>query len=344
MVEPFSQSLKSRHKSSLDSPRLLSGPYWAELRVFLAVAKAKSYSRAALNLGMSQPTVGRNVKRLQDLLGAQLVVSTATGIALTEEGEYLARSLTEVDERLLSISSGVKSEKTGIDGTVRVSITEGLAGLFVVPKMRVFSREYPLIRIFLQNPINLSVFKENQCDIMLNFTPDDSAEIYCLPLGYLHFIPVASQDYVRRNGLPNKHNLENHFFVDSDFYRGGQRLWAGWQDAVKRGALLHASENSFSYALMIRSGLGIGLLGTFSLSDPTAVLLDLDIHIKLPMYGYVYKDRLIARPVKIVFDWLSEIFSAQNALFTPDFDLESIPRDDIAWVISSLVDWPQNRG
>lgn len=343
MVDHFAQSLRTKHISPLDSPRVLSGPYWAELRVFLAVAKAKSYSKAAVNLGMSQPTVGRNVKRLQDLLGTQLLIPTATGITLTEEGEQLARSLIEVDERLLSISSGVKAERAGIDGTVRVSITEGLAGLFLVPKMQQFTAQYAQIRVFLQNPINLNIFKDNHCDIMISFLSDESAEIYCAPLGYLHFVPIASQDYIRRHGLPTKDNLDRHLFVDSDFYRGGQNIWSDWQDAVKRGTLLHTSENSFSYALMVRSGLGIGLLGSYALSDPTAVFLDLGIAPRLPMYEYAYKDRLTSRPVKVVFDWLAGIFGAHNALFSSEFDVSSIPREDISWLMSNLVDWPRLR-
>jgi DNA-binding transcriptional LysR family regulator len=293
---------------------------------------------------MSQPTVGRNVKRLQDVLGTQLLVPSATGIALTEEGEFLAKSLIEVDEKLVSISSGVRREKSGIEGTVRVSVTEGLAGLFVVPKMKKFSAEYSRIRVFIQNPINLNVFKDNQCDIMIGFAEDTSSEICSSPLGFLHFVPLVSQDYIRRHGLPTKDNLESHYFVDTDIYRGGQKIFTAWQDAIRRGTLLHMSENSFAYALMVRSGLGIGLLGSFGLSDPTAVLLDIDVNVTLPMYCCVYKDRLNSKPVKIVFDWLRDIFGPHNALFSANFDVDRIPRDDISWVISSLVDWPQYRG
>lgn len=343
MREQFMQSLRAAHKAPISASRVLSGPYWGELRVFLAVAKARSLSKAALLLGISQPTVGRNVKRLQDLLGTQLLIPTATGISLTEEGKYLSHSLELVDEHLSAISRDVKAEKSGIDGTVRVAITEGLAGLFVVPKLRQFSSEYSKIRIFLQNPINLNSFKENQCDVMISFIPDNNSEIFCQQFGYLHFVSVASKDYIRRNGMPTCDNLSKHYFIDSDFYKGGQKIWGTWQDAVKRGTLLHMSENSVSYALMVRSGLGIGLLGTFSLSDPTAVLLDLGVQARLPIYGYAYRDRLSLGPVKEVFNWIADIFGKHNTLFSPDFDVSAIPRDDISWVISSLVDWPQFR-
>ncbi len=77
----------------LNDPHILSGPFWGELRVFLAVAKAKSFNRAAEELAMSQPTVSRQVRRLQDIMGTQLVLPTQSGIKLTRQGEDLARSL-----------------------------------------------------------------------------------------------------------------------------------------------------------------------------------------------------------------------------------------------------------
>ena len=57
------------NKSPLDEETLLSGQFWGELRVFLAVAKTKSFNRAAEITNTSQPTVSRQVKRLQDVVG-----------------------------------------------------------------------------------------------------------------------------------------------------------------------------------------------------------------------------------------------------------------------------------
>jgi hypothetical protein len=80
---PFDRSQKMLLRSSLDEQSLLSGDFWGELRVFLAVAKAKSYNAAADMLNTSQPTVSRQVKRLQDVMGSQLVVTTKHGVNLT---------------------------------------------------------------------------------------------------------------------------------------------------------------------------------------------------------------------------------------------------------------------
>src|SRR5437868_6582809 len=104
MSQPFDQSNRMLNRTLLDDPRILSGPFWAELRVFLAVSKSKSFNRAAEELGISQPTVSRHVHRLQDLMGCQLLSSSNSGVILTERGSELAKTLLELDDRLFKLS------------------------------------------------------------------------------------------------------------------------------------------------------------------------------------------------------------------------------------------------
>src|ERR1700757_3699432 len=104
MSQPFDQLNRALNRTPLDDPRILSGAFWAELRVFLAVAKSKSFNRAAEELGISQPTVSRHVHRLQDLMGCQLLNSSTSGVVLTDRGRKLAETLFELDDRLFKLS------------------------------------------------------------------------------------------------------------------------------------------------------------------------------------------------------------------------------------------------
>src|SRR6201985_1509807 len=117
------------NKSPLDDETLLSGQFWSELRVFLAVAKTKSFNRAAEITNTSQPTVSRQVKRLQDVVGSQLFISTPRGVRLTQKGEALARDLSRLDHTLHSLTSDLSLERREAEGTVCVSITSALTAL-----------------------------------------------------------------------------------------------------------------------------------------------------------------------------------------------------------------------
>ncbi|MBU6445207.1 MAG: LysR family transcriptional regulator [Alphaproteobacteria bacterium] len=323
MMEPFEQSQKSLNRSPLDDPRVLSGPFWGELRVFLAVAKAKSFNRAAEELKMSQPTVSRQVKRLQDVIGSQLVVPTQAGIKLTERGKELALSLIALDEKLFEISHSLKAEKNEAEGLVRLSVTEGLAGLFVAPNLIEFSEQFPKIQLHIRNPINLTSLRENQTDVMIAFGPVSQSDITAQRLGYIHFVPVVTQAYVERFGMPNRSNLERHLFIDSEYYSAHTGIWENWHELVAQGVIAHQCDNSFAYALLVKSGLGIGLLGTYTLVDPVTVPLDLGVHVSVPIYILSHTERLTARPVRLVYDWLSTVFSPTNPWFAPELRLQT---------------------
>jgi DNA-binding transcriptional LysR family regulator len=326
-VLPFDEEQQSLNKSPLDEETLLSGQFWGELRVFLAVAKTKSFNRAAEITGMSQPRVSRQVKRLQDVVGSQLFISTPRGVKLTQKGEALAKALSRLDYTLHTITSDLKSETREAEGTVRVSITDGLNALFAAPASVHFSAQYPKIQLHLKNPLNMMNVRENQTDMMISIIPTESSDIQFRRLGQLHFIPVVAKDYIQRQGLPTRDNLEQHLFIQSEYYLAKTGLWDGWQQAVARGRIVHHCDNSFAYGMLVKAGLGIGMLGSYTLVEPSVVPLEIDLRISVPLYLIALTERLNARPVRLVFDWLSEVFSPNNPWFSDEFKLNNPPSE-----------------
>src|ERR1700710_2061736 len=134
-MEAFDAEQHAFNRSPLDDENLLSGQFWGELRGFLAVPKTKSFNRAAELTNTSQPRVSRQVKRLQDVVGSQLFIATARGVKLTQKGEALAQALCRLDHTLYSITSDLKTETSEAEGTVRISITDGLSTLFAAPAL-----------------------------------------------------------------------------------------------------------------------------------------------------------------------------------------------------------------
>jgi DNA-binding transcriptional LysR family regulator len=322
---PFDEEQQSLNKSPLDEATLLSGQFWGELRVFLAVAKTKSFNGAAEMTNTSQPTVSRQVKRLQDVVGSQLFVSTPRGVRLTQKGEALAHALSRLDYTLHTITSDLKAETRDAEGSVRVSITDGLNALFAAPALLQFSSEYPKVQLHLKSPLNLMNLRENQTDMMIGFGPSDSTDIQFRKLGQLHFIPVVAKEYVRNHGLPTINNLEQHLFLQSEYYLAKTGMWDSWQRTVARGRIAHYCDNSFAYGMLTKTGAGIGLLGSYTLLEPCMMPVELDLRISVPLFLLALTERLNARPVRLVFDWLAEVFGPDNPWFSDEFKLNNPP-------------------
>jgi DNA-binding transcriptional LysR family regulator len=163
--------------------------------------------------------------------------------------------------------------------------------------------------------------------MMIGFVPSVSSDIQFRKLGQIHFIPVVAKEYIQKHGLPTRNNLEQHLFLQSEYYLAKTGLWDSWQHTVSRGRIAHYCDNSLAYGLLVKAGNGIGLLGSYTLIEPNLVPLELDLRISVPLFLVALTERLNARPVRLVFDWLSEVFGADNPWFSDEFKPNNPPSE-----------------
>jgi DNA-binding transcriptional LysR family regulator len=305
----------------LASGALLSAHLWGELRAFLAVAKCKSFNRAAEMLGMSQPTVSRQVRRVQDVMGVQLIIPNRRGVRLTPCGEALAQAVIKMDLDLFSLAAEMRAEAKHAAQIVRISIADGLGAAFVAPSLQQFSARHLKIQVHLKQPLDVRDFRGSQTDIMIGACPVEASDLICSRIGCLHLIPMAVKDYIAAHGVPTRHNLEQHQFLQSDYYFGAKELWDRWNQAMSRGRVAYVADGSSAYAMLVKAALGIGLLGSYMVLEPRTVPIDLGVRVAVPLYVIAGAERLKARPVRLVFDWLSEMF-ANNPWFADKFRLD----------------------
>ncbi|UQX88024.1 LysR substrate-binding domain-containing protein [Jatrophihabitans telluris] len=117
------------------------------LRTFLAVAQSLSFTQAAANLGLRQPTVSQHIRKLEDSVGRPLFVRDTRSVALTADGEALAdfaRTILAAHEQAVGYFTG-----SGLAGRLRLGVTDDIA-LTQVPRiLRDFRQLYPRIDLEL---------------------------------------------------------------------------------------------------------------------------------------------------------------------------------------------------
>ena len=91
---------------------------WSALRDFLAVSETGSLSRAALKLGVSQPTLTRRMAALEERLRAELFRRTPRGIELTEAGESVLSAARQMEQEAHSLELSVSGRDTALAGLV----------------------------------------------------------------------------------------------------------------------------------------------------------------------------------------------------------------------------------
>ncbi len=120
-------------------------------RIFHAVAQAKSLTKAAENLFVSQPAVSQSIKKLEADLGTALLVRTARGIQLTPEGSVLFSYL---DQAMRLIDTGerhVADLKRLGRGDVRIGASDTLCRHYLLPVLDGFHQAHPHIQLHVTN-------------------------------------------------------------------------------------------------------------------------------------------------------------------------------------------------
>ena len=159
-----------------------------QLRYFLAVADVRSFTRAAELVGVAQPTLSRQLKALEDELGAPLVDRGARdGPTLTAAGQavlpYARRILTDLDGARTAVAEIVGLAR----GRVRVGATPSLCSGLLADVLRVFHEQYPAIALELaesgSQPLARSLVR-GELDIALIIVPAAGVDpaLHAVPL------------------------------------------------------------------------------------------------------------------------------------------------------------------
>ena len=121
----------------------LNNTNWDDLRVFLAVARQGNLDAAADTLEQDPTTVGRRLRRLEQTLGTGLFDRSRRGHRLTTAGEWLLKQVEQIEHTMYAVQAEIAGEVSRVQGTVRLSVTEGFGNALIAPGLRQLSQTYP---------------------------------------------------------------------------------------------------------------------------------------------------------------------------------------------------------
>src|SRR3954469_1115158 len=105
------------------------------LLAFVAVARERSFTKAAAKLGMSQSSLSHIIRELEARLGVRLLTRTTRSVAPTEAGERLLQTIGPRFEEIHAELSAVRDLREKPAGTIRITATEYAADAILLPKL-----------------------------------------------------------------------------------------------------------------------------------------------------------------------------------------------------------------
>lgn len=291
---------------------------WNQLKAFLATAQAGSLSAAARQLGLTQPTLSRQVAAMEQHLGVTLFERVGKGLQLTTTGhELLAHARTMgAAANALGLAASGRSQEPG--GVVSVSATDVVAAWLLPPLVQRLRVSEPSIALNVIGSDALSDLLRREADIAIRHVPPEQPELIGRLVGEATAHFYASKDWVAAHGNPHTAADAAHLaFVGAD--RGGRFLGflrAHGLPVTESNFSCYADQSAVNWAL-VRQGLGIGVMMVDIARHATGVLRVLQgvPPVRFPIWLVSHRELRTSRAIRAVFDAL-----AHGLAVAPDKD------------------------
>lgn len=183
-----------------------------DLMSFFVVAREKSFTRAASQLGVSQSALSHAMRGLEERLGLRLLTRTTRNVSTTAAGERLIEEIgpliETMDEKLDLISNTTDEPK----GKIRITTVDYPASHILWPKLRPFLKKYPKIEVEISINYGLTDIIEERFDAGIRLGEHLAKDMIALPIGpSMRMAIVGAPSYFENRPKPETlHDLTNH--------------------------------------------------------------------------------------------------------------------------------------
>ena len=185
------------------------------LRYFLTVAKEQSFTKAAEQLHITQPTLSRQMAAFEEELGVTLFIRSGKKISLTEEGILLKRRALEILNLEEKTLEELKGKEDVVEGNITIGCGEFAAVETLAEICKTYKEKYPLVQIVLHTATADAVYEmmnKGLVDIALFMEPVDTEGLdyiritdcdhWCV--GMRPDDPLAEKEFIRKEDLIGK--------------------------------------------------------------------------------------------------------------------------------------------
>lgn len=282
---------------------------WNQVRAYLATVEEGSLSAAARALGLTQPTLGRQVAGLEAALGVTLFERVGKTLVLTAPGRELLKQTRAMGEAALRLSLMATGQSQSIEGHVRISASDSYAAHVLPPVLEGLSRRAPGIDVEIVVSNQLSDLRRREADIAMRHVrpsePDLIAKL--IRTAKAHF--YAAPAYIRRFGVPAcLTDVAGAQFVGIDQTPRMITYLAAHGLRLTPGHFRYFCENTTVAWEMVRQGFGIGLISEDIAGQSGEVIRVLpDFRpIPVPIWLVTHRELHTSARIRLVYDLLAE--------------------------------------
>ena len=281
---------------------------WNRARAFLVTAEEGSLSAAARALGMTQPTLGRQVDGLERELNVLLFDRVGKRLVLTDSGLELLDHVRTMGEAAVSFSIAASGRSQSVEGSVRITAGEMVAGHLLPPILGELRSTHPRIDVEIVATNEPRDLRRREADIAVrHFRPDDP-ELLAKKVRDMTGRLYAATSYLDALGRPKTAAaLSRADFIGFDRSENLIERLAPLGLELTQANFPFVSENQFVQWELVKRGLGIGVNSELVAEQEPLVEVALpDLPpVPFPVWLVSHRELQTSRRVRIVFDLLA---------------------------------------
>lgn len=173
-----------------------------EIFTFIKVFESKSYTIAAKLLGVSQPSIRRQIQNLESEFGKEMVHSTVNSIEITEFGNRVYDHFKNKGQELESIVSSLLEESQAVEGELRVTLPINLSAKLITPYLPEFLQKHPNLKLKLNLKQNEPNLFSTGFDIAVSLVLPTQQSLIVKSLFKTKVGLYSTKEYADRYGIP----------------------------------------------------------------------------------------------------------------------------------------------
>ncbi|MEW7281198.1 LysR family transcriptional regulator [Aquimarina sp. 2201CG1-2-11] len=254
------------------------------LKYFIAVAKELNFTKASEKLFISQPPLSRQIKELENELGAKLFERNNRTVTLTDAGKYFEKEVHSLLQTLEAISLKTKKIAENTSGDFRIAYISSTFSATISKLVQYLTEKYPYLNIKLyevSSTKQINALEQEKLDLGILRAPVVSTKIESRVWYRDHYSLVFNKNFVSLDTAKNMEALKNETFVffnkdyAPSYYNSLIEICSTYGFIPN---VVHQSNNINSIIQLIRNGLGVSIVpSSISKSHDYPELTFLDI-------------------------------------------------------------------
>lgn len=289
---------------------------WNGLRDFRIVMETGSLTAAAAQIGVTQPTLSRRITDLETSLGTKLLLRSTRHLALTDAGERVLERAFNMEKEASTAASLATGSASSLEGTVRVSVTEGLGITWLARKLASLRRAFPRIQLELVIDNSYADLSARGADIAVRLSRPTQTGLITRKVADFRFGLYASTEYVDRNGIPqSKIDLREHYAVG---LLGATETSLWLKDLFHHSNIVFRSNTLLTLRSAVRAGIGIGPVFRY-LGDKDALLVPVLPHLfnfNKEIWLTCTEEMRGSARIRVVYDFLGRLLYENRQLLS----------------------------